>query len=124
MVIGMAALGTWVVLYWVVSWVRLIFNDPTNDWWFDEKIWKANSNTQGLENPRGKMLYDLEHRLLTKGMPRKQVFLLLGKPNGHMDSTQFVYHAGYSGMLMPDLNQLFVEFDQHGRLEKSYLVRE
>lgn len=91
-------------------------NDPFNDWWFDEKIWKAESNGSGHNNQRGKMAYDLKHRVLKPNMTRKQVLQILGTPDGGNDTTSLTYNLGsWSGFGM-DEDIFVIEFDKSGRI--------
>lgn len=94
-------------------------NDPFNDWWFDEKIWKVQSNSN-VENPRGKMAYDLRHRVLKPKMTRKRVLALLGPPDAGQSDTSLSYNIGWWSGFRIDPDIFEVEFDKSGRLVKSY----
>jgi hypothetical protein len=94
-------------------------NDPFDDWWFDQKIWKAENNI-AFDNPRGRMAYDLRHRVLKPKMTRKQVLALLGPPDAGESKTSLSYNLGaWSGFGM-DPDFFAVEFDKSGRLVKAY----
>jgi hypothetical protein len=120
MVLGVVLVGT--CAFWIggVWYARFLFNDPTNDWWFDERIWRANSGTGDPDNPRTKMVYDLTHRVLQKGMSRKQVFQILGKPDNTFSNDMFLYDIGAWGIFNLDGDVLEVDFDGRGRVVDAY----
>lgn len=95
------------------SWVyREFLNEPFDDWWFDQKIWMANRGS-GSDNPRGKMVTDLQKRVLP-GMSREEVRFLLGPPDaGGWGDTMSYSIGSWSGFGMdPDI--LDIAFDKTG----------
>lgn len=99
-----------------------LLNNHFDDWWFDQTIWQAQSNSTigNIENPRGKMVHDLRQRVLKPGMPRKQVLALLGPPDAGQTRSSLSYYVGWwSGFRMdPDIFK--IEFDKSDRLLKAY----
>ena len=95
-------------------------NNPFDDWWFEEKLWKAQSNSDTMENSRGKMAYDLRHRVLKPKMTKKQILKLLGPPDAGQRDGLMSYNLGsWSGFRMdPDIFE--IELDKSDRLIKAY----
>jgi hypothetical protein len=98
----------------------LLTNNPFNDWWFDETRWKAEHNKTHSDSPRGKMAYDVKHRVVQTNMTRRQVVKKLGPPDAGQDETSLSYHLGsWSGFRM-DGDILVIEFGKSGRVTRVY----
>ena len=104
-----------------VGWFyHVMANDPFNDWWFDEKIWKSEHNKSDYNSPRGKMAFDLKHRVLKPNMTQKQVLQILGPPDAGQDATSLSYNLGsWSGFRM-DGDIFVIEFGKSGKIAKIY----
>lgn len=98
----------------------LVTNDPFNDWWFDQKIWKAQHNSTDHLNPRGKMAYDLQHRVLKPNMTRKQVLQILGPSDAGDDAKSLSYNLGAWSGIGLDGDIFVVEFGKTSRVVKVY----
>ena len=96
-----------------------VLNDQYNDWWFDEKIWKAKAYVDEKDNSRALMIFDLQHRVLKPKMTKKQVMALLGPPERRESDTSISYYIGYGKSLAPgnfDPEIFTIEFDKSDRL--------
>lgn len=97
-----------------------MFNNPFNDARFDRAVWLAASGTQQERNPRGPMAEDLQRRLLHKGMTRRQVEAIIGKPDftSEHDRQRGIegYYLGDWGWMSLDPDSLELCYDRHGQL--------
>ncbi len=111
--------GVGLVIFGALFWYFFL-NDPFDDWWFDEQIWKAQHHKNNFSNPRGKMASDLKHRVLTTTMTQQQVLNLLGPPDWGQDKTYLSYSIGdWSGFRM-DGDIFVVEFGAAGKVTQVY----
>lgn len=104
-----------------IAWMQG-FNNPFNDRPFDRQVWLAMRDSEEHDNPRGQMAQDIRKRHLKRGMTRKEVENLLGKPDLSSSSDNpWQYILGeWSGFRM-DTDTLDVHFDERGRVSGTRL---
>lgn len=92
---------------------------------FDRAIWLSASGTDRTDNPRRPMAEDLQRRLLHKGMTRRQVEAIIGKPDStsEYDRERGIedYRLGYWSFLGDDVSDLQVYYDKHGTLIRTQI---
>ena len=97
-----------------------LLDDPLDDARFDRAVWLAARTNQSAHNPRGPMVVDLQQRFLHRGMTRRQVETVIGRPNGISkyggSSGVDYYYLGYCGSFAVDPTSLQVHYDKRGRL--------
>lgn len=101
--------------------IRHVFSPPFDDRPFDRGVWIKNYDNQHPDNPRVEMISDLENNYLRKGVTRKQVVELLGKPDRRDEKHVISYLVGMQGFVS-DPGQLELEFDEKMGLIRFYLV--
>ena len=118
----------------LINWLTLIFTVFTVmltivffAWWamkdsivfgkekFNQVKWMQSSATIETECKRGDMAYDLQQNILTKGVPRAAVGVLLGRPS-YEDTTLIEYDLG---RCMHVYHGLLIYFDENNRLVNS-----
>ena len=82
---------------------------------FDQVKWMQDVATIQTECRRGDMAYDLQQRILSRGVPREAVGMLLGRPN-YEDNTTMEYDLG---KCMHVYHGLRIFFDENNRLLHS-----
>jgi hypothetical protein len=90
-----------------------LFAPPFEERPFSQDIWLANHNNPDPLNPRVEMADDLMKHHLRKGMSRRDVLRLLGRPDRLDEQRRVSYHIGMQGFVT-DPGQLEVEFDTKG----------
>lgn len=124
LIIGICVFLALVVGVW--WYVYPIINDPFNDAQFDRAVWLAASGSSKADNPRGPMAEDLQRRFLHKGMTRRQVESIIGKPdsNSEYDREYGIenYDVGRWGFCVIDLQYLQVHYDKHGVLIQTQIL--
>lgn len=82
---------------------------------FDQMKWIQDAATIQTECKRGDMAYDLQQRVLARGVPRQAVMALLGRPS-YEDNTTIEYDLG---KCMHVYHGLRIFFDENNRLLHS-----
>lgn len=82
---------------------------------FDQVKWMQDAATIQTECKRGDMAYDLQQRVLARGVPRQAVMALLGRPS-YEDNTTIEYDLG---KCMHVYHGLRIFFDENNRLLHS-----
>lgn len=82
---------------------------------FDQVKWIQDAATIQTECKRGDMAYDLQQRVLARGVPRQAVMALLGRPS-YEDNTTIEYDLG---KCMHVYHGLRIFFDENNRLLHS-----
>ena len=124
LIIGICVFLALVVGVW--WYVYPIINDPFNDARFDHKEWLSASGSRKMDNPRGPMVEDLQQRFLHKGMTRRQVELIIGKPDctSKYDLERGIegYFLGCWGFCAIDPQYLQVQYDKQGMLIRTKII--
>lgn len=95
-------------------------DDPANNRRFDQRAWFAWKPGNLQNNARWEMTDDLKQRVLHPGMTRRQVLVLLGRPEDGMTNAAFTYLVGDDGA---DAVLFLVTFNPAtGRLQAARLV--
>lgn len=109
-------------IVWYALNLHEVLDEPFDDLCFDQEAWRAQHNSSDPDNPRGKMVADLQRRCLRKGMTRQEVLDLLGEPDFAKEPTLFMYNLGAWSGFRIDYDTLDVHFDTDGRLTHTAVV--
>jgi hypothetical protein len=82
---------------------------------FDQQIWKSVADSREADNPRYRMLTDLELNYLRKGMTAPEVETLLGEPDIEKSPEVYKYNVGMQSGLRMDYDSFNVYFDLNGK---------
>jgi len=82
---------------------------------FDQVKWMEHAASIETECKRGDMAYDLQHRVLGRGLPKEAVALILGRPS-YEDAVSVEYDLG---KCMHVYHGLLIFFDENNRLVNS-----
>jgi len=82
---------------------------------FDQVKWMQHAASIETECKRGNMAYDLQQRVLGRGLPKATVALLLGRPS-YEDAVSVEYDLG---KCMHVYHGLLIFFDKNNRLVNS-----
>lgn len=112
---GITVLVTIVFFGWWAMKDRYVFSGET----FDQIRWITAAATSENACFRGAMAYDIQQRLLVKGMSRQAATVLLGRPTWE-DPSQIEYDLGYC---LWDIHGLRLYFDLQNNLIHSRIVQ-
>lgn len=90
---------------------RIVFGNEK----FDQVKWMEHAATIETECKRGDMAYDLQQRVLGRGLPKEAVALILGRPS-YEDAVSVEYDLG---KCMHVYHGLLIFFDENKRLVNS-----
>lgn len=82
---------------------------------FDQVKWMEHAASIETECKRGDMAYDLQQRVLGRGLPKEAVALILGRPS-YEDAVSVEYDLG---KCMDVYHGLLIFFDENNRLVNS-----
>jgi hypothetical protein len=85
---------------------------------FDQVKWMEHAATIETECKRGDMAYDLQQRVLSRGLPKKAVTMILGRPS-YEDVASVEYDLG---KCMHVYHGLLIFFDENNRLVNSRIA--
>lgn len=86
---------------------------------FNQQLWLSAVPTADKRCFRGEMAYELQHKLLLSGLPRKNAIALLGSPTW-ADSHSIEYDLGHCLWVEHGLR---LAFDENGRLINSRIMQ-
>lgn len=111
------ALAAFTVVLTVVffSWWAMKDSIVFGDEKFDQVKWMQHAATIETECKRGDMAYDLQQRVLGRGLPKEAVALILGRPS-YEDAVSVEYDLG---KCMHVYHGLLIFFDENDRLVNS-----
>lgn len=112
---GVVVLVTVGFFGWWAMKERLVFGDRS----FDPVRWMAPVSAQTSSCERGDMVLDIQHRLLSPGMTRSEVTMLLGRPAWE-EPDQIEYELG---VCLWAVHGLRLYFDANERLVHSAIVQ-
>lgn len=101
----------------------VVFDYPFDNEYFDKITWQQYSNNMIRDNPRGEMFENLTEQYLKPGMSKKEVILLLGKPDFREEENFFSYNLGMWSGYRIDYDSLDLKFNKKGQLVEFYRVQ-
>jgi hypothetical protein len=114
--------GTFIASALVFITVCQLF-DPFDHRPFNRSVWIAQTNNEDPDNPRAKMVGDLQRRFIKWGTPCKRVIELLGEPDFMGPDNEYEYILGmWSGFRM-DYDTFNVYFDSDGLVTGTQVVQ-
>lgn len=109
-------LFTCLLLLFVGIEIWQVYCSPFSGRLFDVSVWHQQAGSESRDNPRARMVHDLEWRFLYRGMSQTDVIELLGQPDWHKSDHLYSYNVGMWSMFRVDYDSFDLHFDGQRKL--------
>jgi hypothetical protein len=97
--------------------------DPFDNRAFNRSVWLAQADSNNPDNPRARMVGDLQRHYIKPGISQQRVIELLGKPDSERQNNVYEYILGMWSGFRIDYDTFDVHFDSNDLVTRTQVIQ-